>query len=277
MCELAKKSERPKSVLNIAISAINAFCRASNISNPCSTDIKCLCNALVKTHTVSARKPTNILPIQPFNDLFMSWKTNDELTLKNLRIKTLTILAFAFMLRPSDIAPHGLIYDETNESMNRLVFSRDQIQFNTDGSLTLTFFGIKNDTCRDGFKVSIPKSTEPKLDPSTTLKAYINRTKSPENLPSDPVFVSLNRPFKAISSTTVSLILNESIKLAGLDCAKFTAKSFRPSAATKAVESGMDPDKARRIGRWKTPSVFFDHYVFDKTPENYTDNILDSS
>ena len=152
-----------------------------------------------------------------------------------------------------------------------------QIQFNTDGSLTLTFFGIKNDTCRDGFKVSIPKSTEPKLDPSTTLRAYINRTKSPENLPSDPVFVSLNRPFKAISSTTVSLILNESIKLAGLDCAKFTAKSFRPSAATKAVESGMDPDKARRIGRWKTPSVFFDHYVFDKTPDNYTDNILDSS
>lgn len=275
LCELASQSNRPKSVLNIAMSAINSLCRATNSSNPCSDNIKSLCSALVKTHTHYARPRTNILPMQPFKDLFMSWKDNHELSLKLLRLKTITLLAFSFMLRPSDIAPNGIVFDGNTNSLGQLVFCRDQVQFHDDGGLTLTFMGIKNDASRDGFKVTIPQTSNEKLDPVRTLKTYMERTVPLQLQPTDPVFVSLNKPFCPISATTVASVLNESIKLAGLDTKMYSAKSFRPSGATRSVNSGMDPDKARRIGRWKTSSVFFEHYVFDKTPANYTDNMFE--
>ena len=51
--------------------------------------------------------------------------------------------------------------------------------------------------------------------------------------------------------------------------------SIPPSTATKAVDGGMDPDKVRRIGRWKTTSVFYEHYVFDRTPDEYIDNLFE--
>ena len=275
LCELAARSNRPKSMLNIALAALNSLCRASGSYNPCSDNIRSLCSALVKTHTTLARPRSNILPIQPFNNIFLSWHTNEHLTLKCLRLKTITLLAFSFMLRPSDIAPKGVIYDDDSNAFNQLIFGRRQVQFNVDGSLTLIFMGIKNDTSREGFQVTIPKSNNDKLDPVGALKTYMERTKSPNSTPSDPVFVSLNRPFGPISAKTVASILNEAIKLAGLDCTMYSAKSFRPSGATRSVESGLDPDKARRIGRWKTSTVFFEHYVHDKTPSNYTNNMFD--
>lgn len=79
LCELASHSNRPKSVLNIAMSAINSLYKATDSINPCSDNIRSLCCALVKSHTHYARPRTNILPMQPFKDLFMSWKDNSEL------------------------------------------------------------------------------------------------------------------------------------------------------------------------------------------------------
>ena len=257
------------------MSALTSLYNIYDLPNPCNFHVHSLYSALIKTHTKQARARTNVMPTAPFHNLFESWKDNIDLSLKMLRLKCITLLAFAFMLRPSDIAPKGVHYDADSDSFNVFVFSRSQINFPDDGGLIITFFGIKNDTSRDGFEVRVPNCDSPKLDPASALRMYLQKTAGLVSGVHAPVFLSLHKPYKAISAATVGSVLSESISLAGLSPSLYTPKSFRPSGATKAVDSGMDPDKVRRLGRWKTSSVFYEHYVFDKTSDRYCNMMFD--
>ena len=270
---VANRSDRPRSVLTTIIAALNYLYRVLDIKNPCDDNIYMLQTALVKSFTRIARTTVNILPREPFNVLFLNWPSDNELTIKRLRIKVITLLAFTFMLRPSDIAPKSVNTDCYGVEQ-RLQFSTNQMEFLEDGGLKITFFGIKNDTHRDGFKVTIPPVSVSKLNPATCLKTYIERTDNIRPKDTKPVFVTNKRPYRGLAASSVAKILEEAIALAGLDRRLYSAKSFRPSGATRAIESGCDPDRARRIGRWKTPSVFFDHYVYDKPAVEYSDNII---
>ena len=91
-----------------------------------------------------------------------------------------------------------------------------------------------------------------------------------------PVFLTLRKPYSAISAATVGQILHDCIVTAGLGGQGYTAKSFRPTAATRAVDNNCDPETAMHIGRWKSRSVFFEHYVSCKAPKEYTNFMLSS-
>ena len=84
-------------------------------------------------------------------------------TAVRLRQKAVTLLTLTAMCRPSDLAP-------------RVGFMRDQIHFNDDGSMTVLFYGIKNDTDRHGFEVRIGRSECALTDPVLCLKDYIRCT-----------------------------------------------------------------------------------------------------
>ena len=179
------------------------------------------------------------------------------------------------MLRPSDVAPKGVMHDTDSGAMHHLTFSRDQVSFPLTGGVRIVFFGVKNDSSRDSFEVAVLASKDPKMDPALCLRTYMNRTeKYLTDCLSGPVFIALRKPYLAVSASTIACILDEAIQLAGLDSSKYTAKCFRPTRATRAVSAGIDPDKARRLGRWKTTSVFFEHYVFDRTLDNYVDDMF---
>ena len=62
--------------------------------------------------------------------MFKAWGNNDNLGLKRLRQKAITLFALSAMCGPSDIAP-------------KVGFYRDQIEFTADGKMKVTFFGIK--------------------------------------------------------------------------------------------------------------------------------------
>ena len=273
MCELARNSDRPRGILNNSLAAITNLYRALDMPNPCDDTICNLQSALVKSQTSVARKRVNILPVEPFETLFRKWGDNTGLSTKQLRLKCVTLLAFAFMLRPSDIAPKGLHVQSENETV-RMQFKRNQVKFPDEGGVTLTFLGTKNDSTRDGFCVTIPSASDPIIDPAQTLISYMKRTEKVAPHENSPVFVSLKKPYKGVNAQTVAKVLEKSIELAGLDKQLYSAKCFRPTGATRAVESGLDPDKVRRIGRWKTSSVFFEHYVHDRTPASFTDTVL---
>ncbi|XP_066963207.1 integrase/recombinase xerD homolog [Macrobrachium rosenbergii] len=176
------------------------------------------------------------------------------------------------MLRPSDIAPNAVQVDEEGTVKN-FMFSRDQVTFNDNGTMTMVIHGNKNDTKRHGFVIEIPPASNENICPVRTLREYINRTETLVNN-KGPVFLTLNKPYRALSSAAVRTILNEAIGLVGLDTKKFTAKCFRPTGATRAVEKGFDPNVVQKIGRWKTTSVFFEHYVHSRVPNNFTDGLL---
>ena len=176
------------------------------------------------------------------------------------------------MLRPSDVPPKGRHL--TDEGICQpLVMTVDQLTFNEDGSCVIMFHGIKNDYKRDGFEVVLQPCSEPRLDPVLTLKNYIERTKYIRTKP-NAVFLSLKSPFQPLSARTVARILEKAIILAGLGKQGFTAKCFRPTGATSAVEAGLNPDYIRKVGRWKNQETFETHYVHSKPVVSFTDSIF---
>ena len=162
--------------------------------------------------------------------------------MKSLRFKTVTLLALVLMTRPSDLAPKAKLFDPQSMTSKSVVLSVDDIHFNDQGSVTITFCGIKNDTQRQGFDVSIPPSSDIVLDPVSCLRTYIAKTVQYRKSQDNPLLISLKAPFKAISADTVGSILEESIRMAGLGDQGFTAKSFRPTGATIAVSQGILPE-----------------------------------
>ena len=276
LCGIASASDRPKSVLNSTTAALTCLYSAMDTYNPIhSPDISKLVTALIKSQTLAPRIKTPVMPVQSFSKLFASWNTNDMLTIKDLRLKAITLMALAFMLRPSDIAPRAVTMLDTQESFSHLTFTQQHVTFHDDGSMTITFHGIKNDYHRDGFVITMPPGSNSNLDPAHTLKQYMSRTATHRlTSPDGAVFLTLHRPYHAISSTTIAGVLAESIKLAGLGDQGFSAKSFRPTAATHAVASGCDSNIARQIGRWKSHSVFEEHYVHTVIPCDFIDKLV---
>jgi integrase len=149
------------------------------------------------------------------------------------------------------------------------------VKFNSDGSLDVTFFGIKNDLQRKGFVVFLPPVANKSVSVFDCLQVYIARTAVQRMTLSDsPLFISLIRPYAPVSASTIGDQMNRAIHLAGLGGQGFTAKSFRPTAATAAISTGCDPDIARKVGRWKSAEVFYDHYVHVKPPATFLDKIF---
>jgi len=179
------------------------------------------------------------------------------------------------MLRPSDIAPNAKALNPVTLATEQLVFSANQVVFEDNGHLTVRFHGIKNDYARDGFTVSVPPASDKKVDPVAALHIYMKRTEDiRKSVLNQPVFLSLQRPYKALAAKSISGLLNSAIDLAGLGKKGYSAKCFRPTGATAAVDSGLGPDKARHIGRWASAEVFEKHYVHTSIPSQHVDNVL---
>ncbi len=276
LCHIADSSDRPKSQLASTQAAMVCLYDALGVHNTAqSTTISKLVTGLVKSATLRPMVQTPVMPVRPFLDLFTSWADNDKLSLKNLRLKAVCLLALVLMLRPSDVAPRGRVMDPNTLVVEQVIFGEDQVTFQEDGSLSLTLHGIKNDYSRDGFGVTLPPASAPKVDPGRCLKEYMRQTALiRHDITRRPVFVSLRRPYHALASTSISGVLNDAIKVAGLSDCGYTAKCFRPTATTRAIASGLKPEIARHIGRWRNAEVFEKHYVHTKVPDTYTDNVL---
>ena len=181
-------------------------------------------------------KRSKPMPIEAFVKYFRELGPDKDLSLKELRRKTVTLLSLVFMARPSDLAPKGVVFNSSTLSVEKTVLSTDDIRFNEDGSLSITFWGIKNDSKRQGFEVTVhPNKDDILLDPVQCLKLYIEKTDEFRPKDTSPLFITLKAPYRAISSDTIGNILEESISAAGLADMGFTAKSFRPTAATMAI------------------------------------------
>ena len=231
-----------------------------------------LVTALIKAGTTKPMTRSTVLPVTEITNMFMKWGDNKDLSIKHLRLKAITLLALSLMLRPSDVAPKGTIFDQVSETEESFIFSKDMIQFSVAG-MHVTFLGIKNDTDRSGFKVFLPRMNDDILDPVKTLEDYITAT---DNVRIDnAVFISLRKPHKALSAPSIAKILEDALASAGLLNKGFSAKSFRPTGATKAIESGVEPDIVQKLGRWKCSEVFKNHYVHSVTPVNYLNKLLE--
>ena len=271
LVDVSSSSARPKAILNGSIATIQNFCNATELQSPVDSNVLKLVNGLIKSGTTEPLKRTPVMPVQPFIELFVKWGSNDKLSLWALRLKAITLLSLTVMLRPSDIAPRSEQYDQ-GVWLNTC-FCRSALKFDSKGYLRMYFFGIKNDYDRDGFAVNVPVASDPLVCLVKAVQDYVVRTSDKVGA-KGAVFVSLNKPYTPLSSGSIAAILNKSIQLVGLDGQGFTAKCFRPTGATKAIEAGIDADHVQVTGRWKSTETFRKHYVHANVPVSFSDKLL---
>ena len=175
LCSIADRSEAPRSQLKIAGAALGHVYKSYGIFSVINNEhVQLLITSLIKSATNKPMAKSLVMPVQPFRDMFLGWPSNDLLSIKNLRLKTITLLALTLMLRPSDIAPKAVHFDAQTLQQKSWLFTTDNITFLDSGEAKIIFHGIKNDTSRSGFDVILQPVQERQLDPVQTLHDYIS-------------------------------------------------------------------------------------------------------
>ena len=106
--------------------------------------------------------------------------------------------------------------------------------------------------------VSLPAFLEnEKLCAHSTLLHYAARTASiKQSLKSSQVFVSYGKPYKVVSSATLSRWLKAVLSLAGIDTSIFKGPSFREASTSKAVSLGVPFDVILKAADWENAGTF---------------------
>ena len=123
LCYVSDDSKKPNSVLKVVKSALKSLYKGMGLEDVFDENVNDLCTALVKSGTTEPMKRSDAMPVDNFAKLFfVSWGSNELLTLKQLRLKSITLLALSLMLRPSDIAPRSCVYDQCQVQLDRKYF-----------------------------------------------------------------------------------------------------------------------------------------------------------
>ena len=104
---------------------------------------------------------------------------------------------------------------------------------------------------------------EPDLCSCACLEEYEGRTSIYRVSPTDQanlLFLSLIRPFKPISSSTIARWVKEVLSLSGIDTTKFKAHSTRGASATAATDRGVSISEILQLGDWSQESNFQKFY-----------------
>ena len=166
LMEIAKNKERPKSSLDQALASIAAMFEFANKPSPTqSTIISRLRKGLINQTTEPVQKGGAMAP-EPLIELFQKWGPNEQLSLEQLRMKAMSLIAFIGMYRPSDLALPTL----------------ENVQFKNDlSSVTFCLLGFKNDYNANGAEVTISASADPLLCPVKALKLYLKKVEPLRN------------------------------------------------------------------------------------------------
>ena len=255
--ELSQGVERPGPTLITASAAIAGMYKGSRHKDPTKNELlTMLKQALVNTGTKRPRRNTPTFPIDKLTNYISDLGENRAMPIEKLRAKTICLLALVGLFRPSDLA----------------LVTIDQVTLSAS-TVSFANFGGKTDKDMTGIPTTITAATIPRLCPVKALASYINRTQDARtHIATKPVFIYLNSKTPAsLGSQRIAKIMTQTLRDAGID--DTTARSFRKSGASAAINKGTDPDLVMKLGRWKSVDVFYRHYV-DWVGADLTDSIL---
>lgn len=175
-----------------------------------------------------------------------SWPINDQLSLKNLTLKVVSLLALATGQRVQTISS----------------ISIKNIQWGDVVQITIPDI-LKTTRPEKGNPVLIlPRfSQDLRICIVTALKVYVQRTQEfRDKQGTDKLLLGICSPHKPVCSQTVSNWLVKMLSLSGIDTTKFKGHSFRHASTSKAAARGISTDTIiNRIG-WSTASMFAKFY-----------------
>lgn len=175
-------------------------------------------------------------------DQIILWGSNEDMTLKKLTLKVVTLLALT-----------------TGQRMQ-----------------TLELIDIRNiRRVEDGVEIKIPdriktsrlNKSQPqlivpfypenaRLCVASTLETYLERTRLLRDSETK-LFISFKKPFKTVSSQTLSRWIKNTLNISGIDTNIFSAYSTRHASTSTAKREGVSIDAIKKAVGWSDKSCTF--------------------
>lgn len=106
--------------------------------------------------------------------------------------------------------------------------------------LTVPFFHIRKGVC-----------------PATAVVNYLELTKGIRDSTCTSLFISMKKPNKAVSSSTISRWVKKVMEESGIDINVFSTHSTRHATTSAAFSKGVSIDDIRRTAGWTGESTTF--------------------
>ena len=190
-------------------------------------------------------KPKNVTTwdVKPVLDI-LRIKVNDQISLKELTLKCIMLLALSTGQRAQTLAALDLNNLERRGDNRNIVFTFDKV-------LKTSRPGVHQ------FVEICEFLEESSICPLTCLENYIERTK--ELRMSSNLFISFQKPHKAVTTQTISRWLSILLNEAGLSRKKFTSHSTRMASSSKAFHYTDINSVLKTVG-WTREATFGKFY-----------------
>ena len=117
-----------------------------------------------------------------------------------------------------------------------------------------------------------------KVCAADTLVYYLNKTKELRTNGQKYLFIACKKPYKVVSSQTISRWVTDTLSAAGVDTNIFTAHSTRHASTSAAKRSGVSLNVIRKTAGWSEQSLtfakFYDRPLIDNTSSAFADAIF---
>ncbi|KYQ49813.1 putative tyrosine recombinase xerC-like protein, partial [Trachymyrmex zeteki] len=168
--------------------------------------------------------------------------TNEDLSLDKLGKKLVTLLALVSGQR---IQTLSLI------DIRNIVIKEDLIEIKIPDRIKTSRPGAKQPLLVLPFY-----KEDPNICPARTLQWYLRRTKDLRGK-NKPLFISFKKPFKKVSSQTLSRWLKDMLHKSSINTEIFSAHSTRHASTSAAKKKGVSMDVIRKSAGWTESSTTF--------------------
>lgn len=231
--------------LDVTCSAIYRRHTDHGFDSPTSVDaVRRVRRGLRRIHGTAVRRHAHPLDL---DDIQRMIATIDRTRPTGIRDAAMILLGFASALRVSEIA--GLTLDDLQAQ---------------PGGILLHIRQSKTDSEKRGQVVGVAAGRHPDTDPITALDAWLDlRGNEP-----GPVFTSMRGVWRngiirieSISPNTVSYVVNQRARAAGLPAERITGHSLRAGHATTAAVAGVPIDQIAAQTRHRQIDVLLNSYI----------------
>ena len=182
---------------------------------------------------------------------------NENLSLKVLSLKLVTLLGLTAPDRSSDLAKRDLRFR---------TFHPEGVSFSLSG---LSKTSRPGDLAKTSFHAAFKEDKD--LCPVECLKCYELRTREFRSFTNgvNKLFLSYILPHKPVSSATLARWIKSLLQLAGVDTTIFSAHSLRGAATTEALNQGVSVTDILGMADWSQESTFTRFYykpLFNAAP-----------
>lgn len=200
-------------------------------------------------------------------DYLANFYPNSEIDLEILTKKLVTLLALVTAQRVQTLQ-HILI--------NNITIKTNNVSIKIPDILKTSRLGAKQPD------LVIPSYTiKPEICPVNTLINYLNRTKILRGN-TKRLFISFKKPYKSISSQTLSRWIKDTLFESGIDTSVFSAHSTRHASTSNAKKLGVHIDLIKNTAGWsgnsKVFAKFYNRYINDHNEsEEFAVTILNNN